>query len=177
MPLYPAAVEPLSEKIILTFDPIHSPLLGFANANGIGVNSVAWPAANLALFSPVYVWATQTLTQLVAQWNTTSGNVDIGIYDSNLTKIVSSGSTAASGLVQQFNVADTVLTRGTYYVALAADNTTLQVRRGTQSVAAFGRMLGMFEQASAFPLPATATPAAYTRLVLPICGYITRASL
>lgn len=58
---------------------------------------------------------------------TSSGNIDVGIYDSQQNRIVSAGSTAMSATintVQEINIADTVLSPGEYFLAVACDNTT-----------------------------------------------------
>lgn len=175
MPYTAPPIVAFDEDVVLTFDPAHSQLTANAAMNGIGTTNFAWPAANLAIFVPVYVWEPLALTRFVVPYGTVTGNVDVGIYDANLSKVVSAGSTAASGLVQQFAVTTTTLNRGTYYLALAFDTNTAQCRRVT-TTAAYGRMLGQFEQTSAFPLPATATPAAFTRTVMPIFGFTTRSA-
>lgn len=175
MPYYPPIPDPFDEQVVLTMDPLHGQGLAVAASAGIGVNSVAWPLANLAIFLPVYVWRTITVNALATQFGTSAGNFDIGIYDASWTKIVSTGSTAAAGFFKQVAITATTLTRGTYYLALAHDTNTCQVRRVTID-AGIGRMIGALEQTSAFPLPATATPVAFTRTVFPVFGMTTRAT-
>lgn len=117
----------------------------------------AWVSSTQAIFHAFNVTESVTVYKLFwVNGAVTSGNVDCGIYDSSLTRLVSSGSTAQSGTVQVVNTADTVLTSGTYYIGLVMDNTT-----GT----GFKTSLGNFPNLAAgaptatitFPLPATVT--------------------
>lgn len=121
----------------------------------------SWPTANLAVFVPVVVGTHITVYQLGWQnAGTLSGNVDAGIYDKSRTKLVSTGSTAQAGAnaFQLVDIADTVLPRGVYYLALAVDNLTAQFMfPGGSFQAGNYRGCGCGEQASAFPLPGTAT--------------------
>ena len=137
-----------------------------AGGNNLSFNaSAVWPSANMAIYQPVIVHVSTTVLQLAwANGATVSGNVDVGVYDSAFTRLVSSGSTAQSGTsVPQFvNITDLYLAVGTYYLALACDNTTATFVRRTPT-APFGRTpMGNFEQASAFALPATGTPVVFT---------------
>ena len=84
---------------------------------------------------------------------TQSGSIDVGIYDSALARVVSSGSTAcpASGK-QTITIADTLLQPGIYYLAIAPSDAT----------ATFGRVgssdfTGYYSQSTNFPLGTTAT--------------------
>lgn len=93
--------------------------------------SAVWPAANRAIYVPVVVETTVTAYQMGTIITTTSGNLDVGIYDQQGARLVSMGSTAmaGSGTFQAFNIADTVLTPGVYYLAMCVDNTTASVPR------------------------------------------------
>jgi hypothetical protein len=133
------------------------------NAMGIALAAAAYPETNRAMFVPVSVQAPLTVVKLFTlNGATASGNVDVGIYDAGGVRLVSSGSTAQAGtsVIQEFNITDTLLLPGLYYLAIAADNTT-----GTFEVwsanAAILRSLGILMQLTAFPLPATATFALY----------------
>jgi hypothetical protein len=126
-------------------------------------NSVAWPTANRALYVPFTISEPgYTATQMfVYNGTAVSGNIDVGIYDVTLARLVSMGSTAQAGTsaIQTFNITDTALPPGRYWMGVAMDNTTGTLFRwGDQfpSVAA-----GMFTQASAWSsgMPSTATVA------------------
>ena len=95
--------------------------------------SSAWTTANSARIFPFTLtdWATayQLLFYVGA---TSSGNIDVGIYDEQNHRIVSAGSTAMSATtntVQELNITDTVLPPGNYLLAGACDNTTGTVFR------------------------------------------------
>lgn len=134
--------------------------------------SLAFPASNDALMVPFYLNNAVTIKRLwTANGGTASGNIDVGIYSRDSERIVSSGSTAQSGTngLQFFDVTDFVLGPGKYYMAVAMDNTTGTLFR-TNTVVVRLLMLGMAKQASAFPLPASITPAPLTAAYLPLIG-------
>jgi hypothetical protein len=121
----------------------------------------AWPSANRAIYAPVWVPRPTIITKL--GWNvgpTSSGNMDVGVYDENFVKVVSTGSIAVSATtnaVQEFDIADTLLQPGAYYLAMSVDNATAWFSRASTTVN-FLTAVGVRNQNSAFPLPATATP-------------------
>lgn len=146
--------------------------------------SAAWGSANQALFFPITI-QTPAIAYQLWLWNggTVSGNFDIGLYDENGTRLVSSGATAQSGItsIQLVDIADTVLPAGTTWLAIVLNNTTgttLRINPG----AAYIAPLGVYQQNSAYPLPATAT---YARLGggstaavnVPMCGILFRSSI
>lgn len=132
------------------------------NAMGLGTSGAAWATANKALFVPFSVYSPITIVKMfVVNGATASGNIDVGIYDRGGARLVSAGSTAQSGTsaIQEFNITDTALSPGLYYLACALDNATGTLEVWTPALA-IGRSLGICEQTSAFALPATATFAA-----------------
>ncbi len=124
-------------------------------------SDVAHPTANLALFIPFVMYEPGVVKRLlITNGATVTGNIDAGIYSADGTRLVSMGSTAMSGAsaVQAMDITDTLLGRGLFYLAFASDS-------GTASF--FGWNLpshpegtGIYQMASAFALPATATFAA-----------------
>ncbi|MCH8745139.1 MAG: hypothetical protein IIB31_05770, partial [Chloroflexi bacterium] len=96
--------------------------------------SGAWPTANVAVYMPFTVHDDFPVKQLrFANGSTVSGNVDIGVYDSDAdglprTRLISAGSTGQTDTfdIQLFNVATTTLVAALYYVAGVLDNTTGQ---------------------------------------------------
>jgi hypothetical protein len=137
--------------------------------------TVAWPAANQALFFPFELFkATQFVRLYNYNGGAVSGNVDIGIYTEDGTRIVSTGSVAVSGTnVNQAHTIDVTLAPGRYYLGMAHDGTSTSFYF-TSAVGArqhIPRVLGVREMAAAFPLPATATLTAYTTTyTFPIFG-------
>lgn len=125
---------------------------------------VAWPTANAAVFARVRVGAPLRVTRMHTFIGAASGNVDLGLYRSDdggttLTRIASTGSTAASGTnaeqVIALTAAVTLVPGIDYYLAMAADNATVTVAR--QTISSGMAVLGnhYVGKASSFPLPTT----------------------
>jgi hypothetical protein len=130
--------------------------------------SAAWPSANLAFYWPFVLSSGVTVYQLA--WmvgGTQNGNIDIGIYTKEGARILSIGSTAmgAINVLQVIDIADTPLGPGEYHLAGACDSATGTVQRVAPGFAT-ARMTGILQQASAFPLPATATFAAAANAIM-----------
>lgn len=137
--------------------------------------SAVYPSANLALYVPFYMQVPGVVTQMfTANGSTAGNNVDVGIYSADGTRLVSSGSTAQSGtsVEQIYNITDTLLGPGVFYMAVAMDGTTGTLRRVTPGAAPIMTMLGMAQQATAFALPAVATMATCTTNYLPLFGLL-----
>ena len=152
---------------------LHGMTQAVSNA-GVGT-STAWPAANLAIFIPFLLDFPFTVAQIYAHNGATaSGNIDVGVYAEDSSKLVSAGSTAQAGTsaIQAFNVTDTYLAPGVYYFAVALDNTTATMSSRGSPVATIGQIVGFAEMASAFPLPAIATLASFTRTLYPAMGCV-----
>jgi hypothetical protein len=147
--------------VISTVETAHGSLYDLGVAGGA---STAWPAANRAYYSPIWIDETYVPTYaFVVNAATISGNFDVGIYDAGFTRLWSSGSTALSGANTNQTVAVSGLTMspGLYYLAMSVNNTTYTHLALTSS---FGnqwrRLSGVMMQETAFPLPATGTPVA-----------------
>ena len=144
---------------------------------GLGVAFTAAASAtyaftNRAHLIPFHINFPITVTKLFSvNGATASGNIDVGIYSADLTRIVSAGSTAQAGTnaVQVFDITDTILGAGDFYLAIAMDNTTGTVFRATGGVANM-RRAGMLQMNTAFPLPTTITPASVTQSFAPMIG-------
>lgn len=138
--------------------------------------SAAWPTANKAIFVPVLVARqTKLVKAFVYNGATASGNLDVGLYLPNGTRVVSMGSTAQSGTnaLQELDITDTTVGPGLYYMALAMDGTTGTAFRATIGTGR-GASLGIYEMTSAFALPSTATFATLASSYLPMFGFTTR---
>lgn len=148
---------------------------GIGGAGGFTLGtSGAWPEANFAFFYPFRLSRPMVVTSLfVNNGATASGNFDIGLYTAERTRLMSTGSRAQSGtnVVQEIAVPDFTIGPACFYLALVMDGTTGTIIRSGDANAntPFGRVLGIVEQASAFPLPATATFAVLTHN---LWGYI-----
>lgn len=137
--------------------------------------SATYPTANLAILIPFNLPRDATIVKLWANNGATlSGNIDVGIYDDAFAKIVSIGSTVQAGTanqLQEFDITDTTMIAGRYYLVVALDNTTATLMRFTPTVASSQlRQMGCAQMAAAFPLPATITPAIITNFYLPLIG-------
>ena len=120
--------------------------------------AVAWPVANLAFLVPFTVYSQVKIKRILIPVIVASGNVDVGIYRPDKTKVVSSGSVIAMGssIAQAIKITPSTLDVGRYYMAVAAYNAVLQgIRYATDG--GYNRLFGVFESGSSFPLPATAT--------------------
>lgn len=173
MPAYPVTAAPLVITPWSRWSIGKSPLQ--PNTQMDATASAAWPSANLAIyvpfFTPVPFIAANMFTMNGA---TASGNIDIGIYAADGTRLVSKGSTAQAGTSQtQAFAVSAVLAPGDYYMALAMDGTTGTAFRSAIN-ARLAETLGCFTQAAAFPLPANATFAAYSQAYLPVFGVTSR---
>lgn len=144
--------------------------------------TITWPVANTAFYVPF--WLPWPYPVKRVWWynasSVTTTNFDLGIYTADGTKLYSTGSTAASGASASQYVTpspDFVLSPGRYYLALACSSITAS--RGGQGVTSVSiarlRMLGVLQEASALPLPATMTGVAVANSCYPLCG-ITRTS-
>lgn len=128
MPDFPGiAFGPLS---VSTFNPLNggiaSTLIYRATNGSVG----AWPAANLAIYTPVEVKAPCTAYQVAFNVGTQNGNCDVGIYDEMGNRLVSSGSTAVGAAgIQVIDITDTDLKPGVYFLAMNVDNTTATIMR------------------------------------------------
>jgi hypothetical protein len=137
-------------------------------------STVTWPTANLAIYVPVIVRARVVVKQLwFANQTTASGNYDIGLYDAGGTGLLRKGSAAKPSGSDEvvWDCTDTTIGPGIYFLALAMSvNTDTLYGNNTPSPPNFAAM-GLFSEASALPLPATATFAVpQTLAVYPIIG-------
>lgn len=141
-----------------------------------GCSSGAWPTANKAIYCPFVLNQAILVKKLwTANGTNASQTRDIGIFDVNGVKIVSSGSTAGSGTstLQVYDVTDTIIGPGIFYIGLSSSGTTNQFFSNTGTSISALRRCGVFEETSAFALPATATFATIASNYLPLCGLST----
>lgn len=137
--------------------------------------SAVWPSANRAIYYPFRITDTVLVTQLFCGNGTVAANnIDIGIFNADGRKIVSSGSTAQAGTstLQLFNVTDTTLGKGMYYIGMAMDGVTGTTWRDAGFTVKQLQSLGVFQQATAFALPASATFATVASVYLPLMGLL-----
>lgn len=137
-----------------------------------------WGTNNLGLYIPFEVDHPVVLDKLY--WvcgNTSVANADLGIFSDAWAKLVSTGSVAMQGAAgrQETNITDYLLVPGKYYWGLSA---SLSTAGFISAALALMRMqhMGCLTEASAVPLPATATPVALTAnpTNLPLIGAVTK---
>lgn len=143
--------------------PFHAEAQG-SPASVLGTaGSIAWPANNQAQYYPFTIYEHSLARQLFF-WvgATSSGNIDVAIYDSALKRIVSMGTTAMSATVntiQLVDITDTWLPPGRYLLGVACSTTggtCFGTTANADEVALPG--IAVYEQASAMPLPDPAVP-------------------
>jgi hypothetical protein len=109
------------------------------------------------------------LKMVIVNVTTGTSNIDVGIYTVAGARLVSMGSTTHTGnnAAQSFDIADTALAVGQYYIGISVDNNTATIRGGSAGSAGYASAMGILQEASALPLPSTATFAAATTTVVP----------
>lgn len=158
-----------SQIIISTLSDRHSAGLDIVcGATNTATETVAH-TANRAYYLPIFLDRSIIAMKLwVANFATINGNIDLGLYNCSSsfvpsTKIISSGSTAHANAndLQEVDITDTYLAGpGIYFLGIASDSSTATFSRVDVNNL-FPRVVGAMQQASAFPLPSTATPVAY----------------
>jgi len=146
--------------------------IGSDGLDGLGANgfvalqitpaSAAYPAANRAYYVPFTIQRQATALQM---WTyngaTASGKVDVGIYDSAGNRLVDIGiatNQAGTTTLQFYNLTDTVLVPGVYYMAVQKDDAVGTFFRYATSVkTVYGAMGLLAQDVGSFGLPSTAT--------------------
>lgn len=146
--------------------------------NGLPV-STAWATANQARYVPFWIAEYITIVKLMAyNGATAAGNTDIGLYDAAGNEVVGIAAAAQAGTTawQEFNITDTPLVPGLYYIGLL--NTTTTGTYYAWQMTQIGRAAGVFSQAvGAGNLPNPATFAALDAGVVPVVAMSTRVLL
>lgn len=134
--------------------------------------SVAWPTANQAIYLPFAIPSTATFKRgYVYNGATAAGSWDVGIYNEAGTRLASSGAVVMAGInvIQVLSLtANVTLTPGRYYMGLSNTLATATVFGNAVNVTY--RRSGLYTQATANPLPSTATFATWTSQILPYFG-------
>jgi hypothetical protein len=146
---------------------------------GLAAVTSSWQTASLAIYIPLYIPTPYTVRRVFwGNGSALAGNKDFGIYSPDGTKIYSTGSTAESGAsaIQYVTPTAFVLQTGRYYMAIVCDQTTNHGWGIAAGSAIMLRMAGYLQQATALPLPNSATFAAKANTFIPICGITQTAS-
>ncbi len=124
---------------------------------------------NDAHYVPIFMPCDATLYAIRFAAANGTGNYDLGVYDSALNRIASSGSTAMTAAgIKTLSLPDLRFRGGdVIYAALALSNTAGQVIRPLFANNSMQRGVGVGAQASALPLPNPAVPASIAYGVFP----------
>jgi len=166
--IFPGYPFPLNPSRLIP--PLHAPFIGPLAGRISARANAAWPTANKAIFVPFRLNELMRISNLsVINGGTVSGNIDGGIYTEDGVRIASSGSVVQTGAnsTQNLSIAAFNLPPGNYYLGTAMDNTTGTLGRFAAANVSSLRAIGIKEQASAFPLPSTATFAQITADYVP----------
>lgn len=142
---------------------------------GTGFN----PVANQAYYLPFVVARPFTVYRMAWISGSSAGNVDAGVYSFSGSRLVSTGSTAMAGAnaIQQVDVTDTDLVPSRYYLAIAFSSASASpLGNSPGGLAPQWALAGGKQEASAFPLPATATFAVATADKFPVIAAIGRSA-
>lgn len=137
-------------------------------------SSATWLVNNKAYYYPFRMYWWGTARQLLFfVGGTSSGNIDVGIYDAQKKKVVSAGTTAMSATintVQELNITDTVLPPGDYLLGVACSTTAGTCFRDNGAPAdEFSLpLVPIYEQTTALPLPDPCVPVLCTDTTPPI---------
>jgi hypothetical protein len=132
--------------------------------------AAAWPAVNRALYIPFYLDQLTIFDRIVVFSSAAAGNVDVGLFNGlSFAKLVSSGSTAVVAGYQPIAVTATTLPPGFYLWGMSSDTAGATQTWFRWAPADLARVLitGVKQEAAAFPLPATATPASPASTYVP----------
>lgn len=145
--------------------------------------SAAYEAANVAVYYPIILPAPCIVRRVWwANGATTSGaTIEVGIYSDDGygpgTKLISgSAAQGSSGVVQFVDVTDVSLPPGRYWIAVSSSSATNTTLYRSALSGVYMDAACRFEEASANPLPATATPVESTGVNIYLGGFSTTAS-
>lgn len=119
------------------------------------VGAAAAGAINTSYYELGYLSDPAKMYGMQVSIGTSSGNLDVGIYDIGCNRLASSGSTGSPGTgIQAINFTSPVnLQPGWYWRAVAVDNTSITMTRTASTL-----MIGHKSQ-TVYPLPTTCVPA------------------
>lgn len=152
-----------------------SPVMG-ASGGAAFSSASNTPTANCIKYIPFTLRETVTVYKL--WWHNganVAGNVDVGIYDANGTRITSSGVTAQSGTnsIQSVTLGTPIsIGPGSFYLAALETSTSGRLAMNSTGVEII-KTWGVLEQLSTSPLPATATFGTPTIALTPLVGFST----
>lgn len=173
MSIWPASPDPVAPQMILAGGRFG---LGVAIAGGQSLQNSGAITASTAFLYPLTIPERILVYKLFWAIAVTvaSSTIDVGIYTEDYARIISTGSTAAVAgpALQEVDVADTVLDRGHYYLAVAGGTTPPNLYRSAMGTIQAAH--GVARMAAAFPLPATVTPVSAINAFISVVGLACR---
>lgn len=133
---------------------------GWMTYQTLPTNATPWGTQYRAIYVPIRVPRRVVVRKLgYANTSTATGNYDIGLYDAAGTRLVSSGSTAktTSAATITYDMTDTTIGPGLYYLALNNDTTTDTFIAQLDNVPTPAARGILTETLGSVTLPATAT--------------------
>jgi len=167
----PPLLEPARHRPIITlpFDADFCPVGNLYALQKRASASTLWTTAFIAVYYEFYIYHPTTIYKIGWVNGTAgTGNICVAIYDSALTRLVTTGDVTRSGAsaTQWSDIADTTLLPGTYH--LGVNHTAITANQCWGDPAA-NHYLGQSildnvrqENVGAIALPATATPVTLT---------------
>jgi hypothetical protein len=174
---YPTALRGTPTLPVITPGHLQAIGLHLAQFGVTGTSPASWPAANRAIFVPFVVTAPVLARELFIVDNASgSGTFDLGIYDPDGVRLVSTGAITTGATWQTVAIPDTLLapSSGYYYMAACRSNT------GTTNVYATGsviraRITGLAKaDLGSAVLPSLATLASVVDDLIPNMGVCTQ---
>jgi hypothetical protein len=135
--------------------------------------SATFPSANMAFYYPIHLDTFYLIQKFFwMNGNSAAGSIDCGLYTQDGTLITHTGSTSQSGIsnLQSASITPLEVGPGQYYLALVASSSSTTFYAHSVG-SALGNNVGIYLQASAFPLPATATFALNTYNFIADAGF------
>lgn len=137
--------------------------------------SATWPANNRAIYIPIFMPARFTVARFfVANGTAVSGTFDIGLFNYEGEKLISTGSTAQAGtsVVQYVGVTDQSFPAGNYFLGIVLSTTSGRAFNSSLGAVGDGLMMGAtLEALGSAVLPASMAPSSFTSATIPCFGF------
>lgn len=148
------------------------PINALYNVSGGQLGALGqFQTANRAYYVPFRLPWAYPIKRIFMVNSFSNGNIDLGIYGADGSKIFSIGSTAMAGSnAPQYMAKNILLPSGSYYFGVSGSSTGatwFAVNEGLPRT----RLIGMLEEASALPLPARMTPVTPVATSIPFLGF------
>lgn len=173
MPRYQTTTLPSPQDSI---SPMDSNQLGTVLVTFSAASVDATPGANITIYVPLLIHRPVIAYQLwVRLGGATAGLVGMGIWDETGTRLISTAQTPVGSFntMQYFDITDTALTRGTYFVGVWNGTSTNRWNSFSTNGTAQLRSLGLYQQTGPMPSPAVFSVVSSITSV-PNCGILAR---